>query len=304
MRRENKHTSSSSKIKQTKPKSHISGPGADTITTQYGQRLAFSLRSSTTGGPQDSKGKALHLDSPTENRSRLSFARICIEVDLNCDFPKSALFNLGNDKFTTVITEYPWVPHSCSHCKVYGRKTAHCPISKATKIPSDISGGNGGERGNTSGTKVDSDASLLMEVKQVKDSTGHQKDLVKDPVRGVDSIIESIIVHPRIIPPASPDQVEANGGDASINTFECLNLCEDSNSLDGGDLASTSYQFLETAEYSDTSPICDTFKLVKRIDELDYSPMLPLSKSKLKRLKKQRRASNHVDGKKVTNPHD
>ena len=105
-------------------------------------------------------GKPLHLDSPIENQSRLSFARICIEVDLNCDFPKSALLNLGNDKYTTVIIEYPWVPHSCSHCKVYGHKTIHCPISKAiSKVY--------GEHGNASGTNVDLGASLQMKVKQV-----------------------------------------------------------------------------------------------------------------------------------------
>ena len=79
-------------------------------------------------------GKPLHLDSPTENRSRLSFARICIEVDLNCDFPKSALLKPGNDKYTTVRIEYPWVPHSCSHCKIYGHKTIHCPYLRQ-RIP-------------------------------------------------------------------------------------------------------------------------------------------------------------------------
>ena len=104
-------------------------------------------------------GKPLHLDSPTENRSRLSFARICVEVDLNCDFPKSALLNLGNDRYTTVRIEYPWVPHSCSHCKVYGHKTLHCPISKAknTKLAPDgpnISGAYGGEHGNAVGTNT------------------------------------------------------------------------------------------------------------------------------------------------------
>ena len=105
-------------------------------------------------------GKPLHLDSPTENWSRLSFARICIEVDLNCDFPKSALLNLGNDKYTTVIIEYPWVHHSYSHCKVYGHKTIRCPISKAiSKVY--------GEHGNASGTNVDLGASLQMKVKQV-----------------------------------------------------------------------------------------------------------------------------------------
>ena len=57
-------------------------------------------------------GKSLHLDSLTENRTRLSFARICIEVDLNSEFLKAALLNLGNEKYTTVRIKYPWVPHN------------------------------------------------------------------------------------------------------------------------------------------------------------------------------------------------
>ena len=52
-------------------------------------------------------GKPLRLDSLTENRFRLSFARICIEEDWNNEFPKSALLNLGNRKYTTVRIEYP-----------------------------------------------------------------------------------------------------------------------------------------------------------------------------------------------------
>ena len=250
-------------------------------------------------------GKPLHLDSPIERRSRLSFARICIEVDLNCEFPKSALLHLGNDKFTTVKIEYPWIPHSCSHCKVYGHKTLHCPISKPINTTStSYSGGNVGDHGNASGTNVVVGASLQKEFKQVKVPVGNQKDPVKDSIV-VDSIIESIIVHPSIISQHSSIKVGAIGGEASFNTFECLTLSEDSTSLDGGeDLASTSYEILDTEEYSDTSPICNTFKLVKRIDELDYSPSQPLSKSKLKRLKKQHRASKLVDGKKVTRSHD
>ena len=252
----------------------------------------------------------MHLDSPTENRFRLSFARICIEVDLNCDFPKSALLKLGNDKYTTVRIEYPWVPHSYSHCKIYGHKTIHCPISKATNTKEASSGSNTSEgnvydHGYASGTNVVLGASLHKESKLVKDPVGNQKDPVKDSVEGVDSIIESIIVHHNIISQYGPVQVGAIGGETSLNTFECLTLIEDSASLEGGEeLASTSYRILETAEYSDTSPICDTFKLVKRIDELDFSPSQPMSKSKLKRLKKQHRASKLTDGKKVTISHD
>ena len=139
-----------------------------------------------------------------------------------------------------------------------------------------------------------------IEGKQGRDSARQDSNPVKDTVGDSDGIIESIIVHPKITSPDDPDRYKANGGDVAVNTFECLTP-----SLDvGGDLASTSCEIHDTAEYSDTSPICDTFKLVKRIDELDYSPSLPLSKSKLKRLRKQRRAPKHGDGNKLTSPHD
>ena len=83
-------------------------------------------------------GKPLHLDSLTENRTMLSFARICIEVDLNSKFPKAALLNVGNGKYTTVRIEYPWVPHSCSHRQVFNHKLSHCPFSKATNTKPDL----------------------------------------------------------------------------------------------------------------------------------------------------------------------
>ena len=41
-----------------------------------------------------------------------------------------------------------------------------------------------------------------------------------------------------------------------------------------------------SADFSDTSPTFHTFKHVKRIDEFDFTPV-PLSKKKLKKLKKQ-----------------
>ena len=80
-------------------------------------------------------GKPLHMDSLTENRSRLSFARICNEVDSSSKFPKAARLNLGNGKYTTIRIEYPWVPHNCSNCKVFGQKISHCPSSKAPPAP-------------------------------------------------------------------------------------------------------------------------------------------------------------------------
>ena len=75
-------------------------------------------------------GNPLHLDTLTENQTKLSFARICIEVGIDCQFPKSVLLDLGNGDYSTIRIEYPWIPHCCSNCKSFGHNLAQCPLSK------------------------------------------------------------------------------------------------------------------------------------------------------------------------------
>ena len=251
-------------------------------------------------------GKPLHLDSLTENRTRLSFARICIEVDLNSEFPKSALLNLGNDKYTTVRIEYPWVPHSCSHCQVLGHKILHYPFSMAmnTKSVPDSS--------NPSGSKGARHANGEEAI--VVSRAVHHKvsNSVNELNEGVNSVIDSIRDCPSIVLLVTSDKtgIKVKGGDASLkhpgNTFEYLAISEASTPPDDVvDLASTSSVIPNTTDFSDTSPNCDTFKQIKRIDQLDYSPLLlPLSKSKLRRLKKKNRDPKHVDGRSVSLSHD
>ena len=84
--------------------------------------------------------------------------------------------------------------------------------TKTDSDRSNISGGNSGKHGNASGTNGALDSNLHMEFKQVKYPADHQKNLVKDPIGGVDSIIESILVLPSIISPDGPDQIGINGG--------------------------------------------------------------------------------------------
>ena len=95
------------------------------------------------------------------------------------------------------------------------------------------------------------------------------------------------------------------------NTFECLTICDDASNLEEsvdrttavvsitttpnlnsilrglGSLECSKLDLSNIADFSDTSPICETFKHIKRVDEMDY---LPLSKKKLKKLRKQNHA--------------
>ena len=260
-------------------------------------------------------GKPLHMDSHTENKTRLSFARICIEIDLSSKLPKSARLNLGNGKYTTIRIEYPWVPQNCSHCQVFGHKLSQCHVSKdppisRSSVPSDtiIAG-----HGNCDIVKVDSVSKI-----------NHVSNLGEERRVGVDSVVDSIGTHQSFVVEESMGVTmheTTNSPVRQTNRFEYLAVSENQEDEVTGDAstkasiviptdeiadkASTGIMIPDTAEYSDSSPICDSFKLVKRIDELDFTPkLLPLSKSKLKRLRKQNRGPQQGDGNNVTRPHD
>ena len=76
------------------------------------------------------------------------------------------------------------------------------------------------------------------------------------------------------------------------NTFECLAQREEECPIEVVEAIVTSrYDPNTISDFSDTSPIIDTFKHIKRVDELDFTPV-PLSKKKLKKLNKMNLANS------------
>ncbi|CAL5388912.1 unnamed protein product [Camellia sinensis] len=72
-------------------------------------------------------GTPLYLDEPTFKRSRLTFAKICIEVPANKEIPKSFKINLGYGDPYEIQVEVPWKPQRCDGCKTFGHTTNLCP---------------------------------------------------------------------------------------------------------------------------------------------------------------------------------
>ncbi|CAL5322985.1 unnamed protein product [Camellia sinensis] len=72
-------------------------------------------------------GTPLYLDEPTFKRSRLTLARICIEVPANKEIPKSFKINLGYGDPYEIQVEVPWKPQRCDGCKTFGHTTNLCP---------------------------------------------------------------------------------------------------------------------------------------------------------------------------------
>ena len=83
------------------------------IPPEYWTNTCLGHIASTVGIP-------MHLDPLTENQTKLSFARICIEVGVGCELRKSILLDRGNGSYSTIRIEYPWVPQCCSECKQFG----------------------------------------------------------------------------------------------------------------------------------------------------------------------------------------
>ncbi|KAK3212619.1 hypothetical protein Dsin_017325 [Dipteronia sinensis] len=88
-------------------------------------------------------GKPLYADSLTESMKRISYARICIEIDATCDLVDSFdLFiednsDTNHDESVEIFVEYQWKPKICSECKSFGHSIVTCPRLKPLHPPSD-----------------------------------------------------------------------------------------------------------------------------------------------------------------------
>lgn len=66
----------------------------------------------------------------TQMRSRLSFARVCVEVDYTAQMPSAIPFTIEDFGTIEVKIEYPWRPIICTLCRQYGHSDQNCKIFK------------------------------------------------------------------------------------------------------------------------------------------------------------------------------
>ena len=235
------------------------------IPLEYWTSTCLGHIASTVGIP-------LHLDPLTENQTKLSFARICIEVGVDCVFPKSVLLDRGNGNYSTIRIEYPWAPKCCSECKLFGHNLANCQVRKSPSC-----GITATNPENSKHEAVD---------RQDVDDVGEGLKLA--PGNSTNSV-HSVATIPTITHAESEIRLDAEEVDMAIeddvppkmqgNTFACLAQSEE----EGPSVESVPNV---NTDFSDTSPIIDTFRHIKRVDELDFTPV-PLFKKKLKKLKKR-----------------
>jgi hypothetical protein len=79
-------------------------------------------------------GVPLHADHTTLLRKRLSYARVCVEIDASKTMVKKFDFRCPNGLFITISADYEWIPSKCSNCNVFGHTTALCATNNIDNL--------------------------------------------------------------------------------------------------------------------------------------------------------------------------
>ncbi|KAL2904843.1 hypothetical protein RDABS01_003553 [Bienertia sinuspersici] len=74
----------------------------------------------------DAIGTTLKIDRLTEQKERLAYARIMVEVDIQKELPDQ--INFINEKGISMVQtiEYEWRPNLCPKCNKYGHREEEC----------------------------------------------------------------------------------------------------------------------------------------------------------------------------------
>jgi len=79
-------------------------------------------------------GVPLHTDFTTLFSKRLSYARVCVEIDASKTLVKEYDLRCPNGLFITISADYEWIPSRCNNCNVFGHTTAICATSKVDDL--------------------------------------------------------------------------------------------------------------------------------------------------------------------------
>uniref|UniRef100_A0A2K1XI89 DUF4283 domain-containing protein n=1 Tax=Populus trichocarpa TaxID=3694 RepID=A0A2K1XI89_POPTR len=79
-------------------------------------------------------GVPLHADHTTLLRKRLSYARVCVEIDASKTLVKEYDLRCPNGLFITISAEYEWIPSKCSNCNVFGHTIALCATNNIDNL--------------------------------------------------------------------------------------------------------------------------------------------------------------------------
>ncbi|XP_044491520.1 uncharacterized protein LOC123215472 [Mangifera indica] len=117
-------------------------------------------------------GRPLYVDSVTEEGSRLEFARICVEINVNHDFLEKLELVLPSKERVDIRLEYAWKPLKCKLCNMFGHGNEEC--KRRVERGEAEKGKYGLYKGKKVSSKEDaSDANVGMATSEIQNTAGN-----------------------------------------------------------------------------------------------------------------------------------
>ena len=66
------------------------------------------------------------MDQITATQQRLSFAKICIELEACQEVPNTVEVRLRDGSLASILVEVPWRPMKCLACNIFGHSNKDC----------------------------------------------------------------------------------------------------------------------------------------------------------------------------------
>ncbi|XP_059070691.1 uncharacterized protein LOC131860310 [Cryptomeria japonica] len=123
-------------------------------------------------------GKPAAIAQNNLEKKVFSYARICVEIDLNNPLPDSLEIFIGSASWIQPL-DYESLPFRCRFCHEYGHLQCQCPRApKAAGVSSSPSSGPSvekGDKGKESGVEGGPDKDGFIPVKQRNKGRGHKR---------------------------------------------------------------------------------------------------------------------------------
>ncbi|XP_043697145.1 uncharacterized protein LOC122647916 [Telopea speciosissima] len=79
-------------------------------------------------------GKPIATDKMTMTKERLSYARLCVEIEATHDVPEQVAVHDDEGLVFFQKVKYEWCPPRCNSCMIFGHATSQCGANQATRM--------------------------------------------------------------------------------------------------------------------------------------------------------------------------
>ncbi|XP_043697261.1 uncharacterized protein LOC122648057 [Telopea speciosissima] len=81
-------------------------------------------------------GKPISTDKMTKTQERLSYARLCVEMEADHEFPDQVEVHDDDGLVFYQRIVYGWSPPRCNSCKVFGHSSGQCSVNSSKQMTS------------------------------------------------------------------------------------------------------------------------------------------------------------------------